>query len=412
MSRTTVILSAAFLAALSWIVPAGAQAAAIGVGTQIGLDFSSFNGGGTNYNLFPGNGAIGAGSVTDTSGVVVDGVSLTLAGGTFFNGNAGSTAPSFPTAVRNDFTGSSPNPFTLTIGGLDPSFVYVWVSSSSHSGGTAGNRDDRVTLTGIVDGAQTLAVTRQANSEHLFTGIQPTAAGVITATMTEDLANNPILNGVLLTAVAPPAPIGVGTVIGVDFSAVNGGGTNYNLFATNGAIGAGSVIDTSGAVVEGVSLTLAGGAFFNGNAGSTAPSFPGEVRNDFTGSSPNPFTFTISGLDPNFLYDWVSSSSHSGSTAGNRDDRITLTGLVGGPQTLAVTRQAYSEHLFTGIQPTAAGMITATMTEDLANNPILNGLRLEATGRVADDIPEPATIAMLSLAFAGLGGYVRRRRRL
>lgn len=406
MLRNTRVLSVAIMVALAWLVPVDAQAAPIGAGTEIGVDFSNTNGAGTNYNLFNANGGIGAGSVTDTSGIVVDGVSLSLAGGDFFNGGAGSTAPSFPATVRNDFTGSSGwGQTVLTISGLDDSLHYDWVSSSSH---TSGGRINRVTLTGLVGGPQSLDLPRTPGSEHSFYGIQPTA-GTITATASETLAGNPILNGVKLTAVDPPPPIAVGTVIGMDFGSTNGAGTNYNLFPTNGAIGAGSVIDLSGAIVEGVSLTLEGGEFFNGNAGSAAPSFPdAAVRNDFTGAgggAPDEVVLTIDGLDPSFLYDWVSTSSH---TSTGRINRVTLEGLVGGSQFLDLPRDPTSEHIFTGIRPTAAGVITVRVTEILWNNPILNGARLEAT----QFVPEPSSFTLAAgLLGLGLGlcGWRRRK---
>ena len=41
----------------------------------------------------------------------------------------------------------------------------------------------------------------------------------------------------------------------------------------------------------------------------------------------------------------------------------------------------------------------------------LNALHIEVAISPDGDIPEPATMALLGLAFAGLGGYVRGRRR-
>ncbi|NQT36628.1 MAG: PEP-CTERM sorting domain-containing protein [Planctomycetes bacterium] len=409
MSRTTVILSVAFMAVLAWLVPADAHAAPISVGTVIGVDIGNTNGSVSNYNLLDSiPDTIAAGSVIDTSSVTVDNLSLNLTatGSGGWAGGAGSTAPSFPDAnVRNDFrwAGGTGAGIALTISGLDNSLYYNWVSTSSH---TSTGRNNRMTLTGLVGGLQSQDSARTPTSEHRFYAIQPTA-GTITATVTETLANNPIFNGVKLTAVDAPKPIGVGTVIGVDFGTVNGGGVNYNLFPGNGAIAAGSVIDTSGVVVQGASLTLTGGQFFNGNGPSTAPSFPDEVRRDFTGASGgNGVVFTLSGLDPNYLYDWVSTSSHG---TGTRINRVTLSGLVGGDQFLDDPRSPTSEHNFTGIQPTAAGVITATVTDIGAGNPILNGVQLVATEAV---VPEPSSFVLAGLGLLSLVVFGRRRRRL
>jgi len=389
------------------MVAGQAAAVPIGVGTEIGVDIGNTNGTVSNYNLLNSiPDTIAAGSVIDTSSVTVDNVSLNLtaAGSGGWGGGAGSTAPSFPDAnVRNDFrwAGGGGSQIVLTISGLDNSLYYNWVSTSSH---TSTGRNNVVTLSGLVGGNQSQADARDPASEHRFYAIQPTA-GTITATVTETLANNAILNGVKLTAVDAPKPIEVGTQIGVDFSGVNGDGVNYNLFPSNGAIAAGSVIDTSGVVVQGVSLSLSGGVFFNGGGPSTVPSFPVEVRRDFTGDSGagSAVVLTISGLDPNYLYDWLSTSSHG---TGSQINRVTLSGLVGGDQFQDDPRSPTSVHSFTGIHPTAAGVITATVTDIGANNPIINGVQLTAT----TFIPEPSTFLLAAMGLLGLLAFGRRRK--
>ena len=87
---------------------------------------------------------------------------------------------------------------------------------------------------------------------------------------------------------------------------------------------------------------------------------------------------------------------------------MTLTGLAGGSQSQDWPRTPGSEHSFYGIQPTAAGVITVRVTEILANNPIFNGARLEATKFV----PEPSSFTLAAgLLGLGLGLFGGRRRK-
>ena len=56
----------------------------------------------------------------------------------------------------------------------------------------------------------------------------------------------------------------------------------------------------------------------------------------------------------------------------------------------------------------ASFTIDATATNGRA---AIAGIQIVGHARLAGEIPEPATMVMLGLAVAGLGGYVKRRRR-
>ena len=214
MFRNKAVLSVALIAALLWIVPAGAQAGTIGVGTEIGVDFSDIQGVGTNYNLFttPST-TIPAGSVIDTSGDMVDGVTVSLGAIDLGGGGAGwmgpptgSLVPSFPDEVRGDVVYGD-NPLEVTFGGLDPNLKYNLIAASSW-GNDGTDVSTTVTVSGLVGGDQSSSMPRHWTAEHVFNDIQPDVGGQIILSVTDaGQWNQPTLNGVLLTAVPEPSTL-------------------------------------------------------------------------------------------------------------------------------------------------------------------------------------------------------------
>ena len=230
-----------------------------------------------------------------------------------------------------------------------------------------------------------------------------------------------ILLGTLIISVvagqAAAVPIGIGTVVGIDLGPT--ASTNWNNFNSNSTKAAGTVVDLTGTVVDGVSISTAGANGYNNDgtngwgevpAGSLLD-VPDSATTDicWAGGGGAQITLTISGLSTSFLYDLAAVTS-AGYT---RLDTVTITGS-GTPQVSAISRPSSvggQYHSFTGIAPTVGGVITIGVTDPQANNPIINMVRMEAVAAPGGAIPEPATMCALGLAVCGLGGYVRRRRK-
>ena len=141
-------------------------------------------------------------------------------------------------------------------------------------------------------------------------------------------------------------------------------------------------------------------------------------------------TFTFAGLDPGVLYDIALYGDRNASRDGV--ERFTLIGadgavnssssdaarsvIIGTFITDMDTRPNATEGnvvRWTSINPGADGLITIDIDPEvtsLSNLAYLSGVRLEATPTAAP-IPEPATMCALGMAIAGLGGYIRRRKR-
>jgi hypothetical protein len=200
------------------ITAQAAFATPISAGRMIGIDIgSTFT---TNWNNFSTDSTIAGGSVVDLTGTVVDGVAIATSNGQFYNtdgtdnwgglaANGGSLPPEFVDSVVTDIGGNfslgDGVPFTVTITGLSTALTYNLVAVT-----TAGLTPiDTITVIGAVASAPS-AISRPTTLAspwpfHSFTGIAPTAGGTITIQVvdTSDFSN-PILNGVLITAVPEP----------------------------------------------------------------------------------------------------------------------------------------------------------------------------------------------------------------
>ena len=291
------------------VVHAGPLAA----GDKIGIDFGPTTT--TNWNNFTAGGqTIPAGSVVNIGGGVVDNVSIigfagggfAPAGDSFSKGNwaglasQGGLAPAeFVDSVTADFNvyGSS-----LTISGLDPSLSYnIYAVTVANF---TGDRQDTLTIKGDVTyGSSTLLRSdSETGAFHTFTQVNPTAGGNLDIVLTDPAFNNPILNGLLIEAVASPTHVwdgsddtwpslhwnaGAGLVGGPtgsnDSATINGGLVNFagnDTFGSAGTTTSASIILNGGTLASNGwfttiwNLNLNGGTLLaNGGYSATFPAF-------------------------------------------------------------------------------------------------------------------------------------------
>ena len=180
------------------------------------------------------------------------------------------------------------------------------------------------------------------------------------------------------------------------------------------------LVDSDGAPVAGLSFTITGGGADSWNTGGHMPArMMGDWVNNLTG-------FDITNIPAN---NGVTLITYHGGF--NKDDdtppentvNVTANGILktyadwpwdnqqfDNAGTWAYTEgENYLRWDFAG--PTDS--ISLTFENVQAFNRALNGFQLSIVPQAgAGDIPEPATMCALGLALAGLGGYVRRRRRL
>jgi autotransporter-associated beta strand protein len=195
------------------------HAAPLAAGDKIGIDFGPTAT--THWNNITTNGqSIAAGAVISRAGASLDGVSITTAKGAgtgYFNNNDGSDnwvglksplPADFVDSVTTDIAGVSggTDTYTITLGGLSTSLRYnVYAVSTASAGGT---RQDSFTVAGDASyGPSTILRSTSHGSGvfHSFLGVGANESGTLAITVTDlSTGNNPIVNGILVMAVAPP----------------------------------------------------------------------------------------------------------------------------------------------------------------------------------------------------------------
>jgi hypothetical protein len=216
------------------------------------------------------------------------------------------------------------------------------------------------------------------------------------AHLTKSMPRAALALACLLGAVASPraAPLNSGTRIGIDYGP--GPTANWNNITSNNAgVAAGAVIDLTGTVVDGVSITTTNALFtnydgsdnWNGLAarGGTAPAeFVDSVTTDISGTYGNaqPYSTTISGLHPSLRYEVFAVATAGIATA--RIDTFTVVGdATYGPSAI-LRANAHNNglfHTFSDVGANASGTLVIRVADTSGgNNPIVNGILIVTKG--------------------------------
>ncbi|MDI9431899.1 MAG: discoidin domain-containing protein [Planctomycetota bacterium] len=193
------------------VVLGTAVLAGIGAGQKVGIDLGPTAT--DNWNNITGNGTTPAGSVLTLDGTILAGVSITVADGRFFNNdgadnwvglatNGGAAPPEFVDSVTTDIAGTygTEVPFRIEIAGLNDALTYdivaVCTSIPPYANVETVTINDNVSLSVARDDS------RENGVFHSFTAVSTDGAGNIELVFTNEPDHNPIVCGILITAVA------------------------------------------------------------------------------------------------------------------------------------------------------------------------------------------------------------------
>ena len=183
------------------------------------------------------------------------------------------------------------------------------------------------------------------------------------------------------------APLAVGTTIGIDCGPTPT--ANWNNFGASATIPPGAVRDLKGTIVDGVSISLAGGFFNNDGVapwiGAPVDSLidlPDTVTGDIVGGD-GEVTITLSGLNLSLAYNI--SAVTAANAAFNRIDTVTVVGSGAALSSKLPRGQSAQDgitHSFLNLRPNAEGVIQLTVTDASGNrNPVINLVVLEPIHR-------------------------------
>jgi autotransporter-associated beta strand protein len=202
-----------------------AHGAALLPGTKVGVDYGPTLT--ANWNNFTGNGSKAVGTVIHLDGNVSDLLAMTVSNGQFFNNdgtnnwvglqsNPTSIAPnpkapaefvdSVTTDIAGNFSLGDGTPFRLVVTGLNPYLAYKVDAVSSAASGS--NTESMTILGDATYGPTAISrpLTVSQGLYHSFASVLPTTGGELTFNSIDSGAGtNPILNGILIEALAPTA---------------------------------------------------------------------------------------------------------------------------------------------------------------------------------------------------------------